>query len=194
MKTALIITGVPGTGKTTISRLLQEKLDAIHVDVTKLAISERNIKETDEKRDTLIVNMKTLGEKLFDLINKSKKPVIIDGHYSPELIQTDLVEKIFVLRRAPWLIKEVLEKRGYSKEKILENVEAEILGTCLHDALSHHPKELICEIDVTDRSSDYTAEFITSILAENKTCEVYGIDWGNNIKTFEILKELKSNI
>ncbi len=194
MKPALIITGVPGTGKTTISRLLQKKLDATHVDVTKLAISERNNQKIDEKRETLIVNMKTLSEKLIVLIEKSRKPVIIDGHYSPELIQTDLVEKIFVLRRAPWVIKEVLEKRGYSKNKILENVEAEILGTCLHDALSHHPKEVICEIDVTDRSSDYIAEFITSILAENKTCEIYEIDWGIHTKTLEILKELKISI
>lgn len=194
MKPVLIITGVPGTGKTTISRLLQEKLDATHIDVTKLAIRERDTQKTDEKRETLIVNMKTLSEKLVDLIDKSRKLVIIDGHYSPELIQTDLVEKIFVLRRAPWVIKEVLEKRGYSTTKIMENIEAEILGTCLHDALSHHPKEVICEIDVTDISSDFTAELITSILAENKICKVYEIDWGTHIKTLEILKELKCNI
>jgi adenylate kinase len=194
MKPALIITGIPGTGKTTISRLLQKKLDATHVDVSKLAISEESTKEIDERRETLIVNMKTLSEELIDLIKKSRKQVIIDGHYSPELIQTDLVEKIFVLRRAPWEIKEVLEKRGYSKTKILENVEAEILGTCLHDAISHHPKEVICEIDVTDRSSDYIAEFITLILAEKKTCKVYEVDWGIHINTLELLKELKSKV
>ena len=191
MKPALIITGVPGTGKTTISKLVQKKLDATHVDVSKLAISEDNSQEIDERRETLIANMKNLSEKLIDLIEKSRKLVIIDGHYSPELIKTDLVEKIFVLRRAPWVIKEVLEKRGYSKTKILENIEAEILGTCLHDALSHHPKEIICEIDVTDMSSDYIAELITLILAEKKTCKVYEVDWGLHINTLELLKELK---
>ena len=194
MKPALIITGVPGTGKTTISKLLQEKLNATHIDVTKLAICEKNTQKTDEKRETLIVNMKTLSEKLVFLINKSTKLVIIDGHYSPELIETDLIEKIFVLRRAPWIIKEELEKRGYPKDKILENIEAEILGTCLHDALSHHPEGIVCEVDVTNRSTYYTAEFIKSILEENKTCKVHGIDWGRHIETLEVLKELKSDI
>lgn len=194
MKPALMITGVPGTGKTTIAKLLQEKLGVIHIEVTKFAISEGEIQNTDDKRKTLIVNMKTLSAKLIEVIKESKKKAIIDSHYSPELIQTIFVEKLFVLRRAPWEIKEVLEKRGYSKDKILENIEAEILGTCLHDAFLHHPKEKICEIDNTDRSSSDTAELIVSILEKNNPCEVYEIDWGTQLKTLELLNYLKRTI
>jgi broad-specificity NMP kinase len=97
MKPALLITGVPGSGKSTISRLLAENLGAKHIEVTKFAITEKEIIDVDDKRETLIVNLESLKEKLVRTLLNSKKLTIIDSHFSPELIPTNFIEKLIVL-------------------------------------------------------------------------------------------------
>ena len=68
----ILITGVPGTGKTTISKILARKLQAHHVDVSKLVFSENFVLRKDVMRNTLIADLETLRIKLKKLMTNNK--------------------------------------------------------------------------------------------------------------------------
>jgi adenylate kinase len=184
----ILITGVPGTGKTTISKILARKLQAHHIDVSKLVFTENFVLRKDVMRNTLIADLETLKIKLKKLMTNNKK-MIIDGHYSSDLIDAKLVKYIFVFRRAPWKLKGILLKRGYSSNKIWENLEAEILGISLSDALLYHDPKKICEIDTTYESQKKIVKRIMSIISGVKPCKFGEIDWINDSETQKLLKK-----
>ena len=69
----IAVTGVPGTGKTMLSKKLTEKLGFYYLDVNKL-ISKRNLSEGyDKKRKTKIVDIGKFNALLINKINVIKK-------------------------------------------------------------------------------------------------------------------------
>ena len=129
------ITGTPGTGKTTVSRILSNKLEAHHIKLSSYSKENGYILEEDEERDTSIVDMDALGVAIQKEIT-GKKIVILDGHFGQDLLDPDDVERVFILRKQPWDLKTVLYQREYSSEKVWENLEAEIMGVITHDDIS----------------------------------------------------------
>jgi adenylate kinase len=190
MKNIIIITGTPGTGKTTISKILAGQINAKHVDISKLAQDESLIIGRDEARDTNIVDIKAIRSRITQIIKSSNIGVIIEGHYASEVTNPKYSSKVFVLRRAPWLLKDELKNRGYSNLKIKENLEAELIGICLFDALNHQSHEKICEIDTSNQHYDETVKEILDTLIEEKQCNYGKIDWMGKPEAQDLLKEL----
>jgi len=80
----IAVTGVPGTGKTMLSKKLTEKLGFYYLDVNKL-ISKRNLSEGyDKKRKSIIVDMDKLIRILIATVLISEmhnlKGIVIDSH------------------------------------------------------------------------------------------------------------------
>ena len=148
------ITGTPGTGKNTVSKLVAKKLGWEAIDLNKLAKEKNLFIGFDEKRKCDIVDIKKLNLE----IKKLKKDAIIQSHYSHEL-NSDIV---IVLRTNPAELRKRLEKRGWPKEKIEENVEAEIMEICKSDALNKTNK--VFEVDTTKRKPTECAEEATDII------------------------------
>ena len=81
MKQAIVITGTPGTGKTTLSKLLSEEGYSF-IEVGKLVKEEKLYDYFDEETDSYVVNDDLLNARLIELIaeNSSSNPLILDGH------------------------------------------------------------------------------------------------------------------
>lgn len=80
----IIVTGTPGTGKTTLAKALARKLRVPYCDVNKV-INEENLREEyDRKRQTYVVDEKKLTKVLLRKI-KEEKDLIIDSHLSHEI-------------------------------------------------------------------------------------------------------------
>ncbi len=170
------ITGTPGTGKDTISKILSKKLGFKLIDLNKLAKERGFIKGYDEKRKCDIVDIGKVNKE----IKKFRKSLIIQSHYSHELC-SDLV---IVLRTDTKELRKRLEKRKWPEEKIKENLEAEIFEICKDEALQKTKK--VFEIDTTSESSDKLADRALNIIFRE------GIEIRKNLKLPErLLKYFK---
>ena len=177
-KRVILVTGTPCVGKTSISKMLASKLDAFYINLTQLALKEKIIVGKDEERDSNIVDETSLQDRVLTLIDNCKeKDVVVDGHYAVRVVPRRLVSLVFVLRRDPVILKELMEERGYTGRKLWENLASEILDVSLFEALAVHDKENVCEIEVSSKSVKDSVSSIISILNGFGECEIGIVDW-----------------
>src|SRR5512136_2332628 len=157
----ILVTGTPCVGKTTVAKRLATDLDALYINLTELAEKENLALGRDKKRKTTIINETKMRKKLREIIGTTQKPaVIIDGHYASAVTPKTVVTKVFVLRRNPVELKQLMEKRGFKEQKLWENLASEILDVCLVEALRAYEKEKICELDITGQTIQTVVEGI----------------------------------
>jgi len=153
MRTAL--TGTPGTGKTTVSNILNERYGIRVVHLHDVIIENRYYLARDDFRDSLIVDISSL------LKHKFAEDCLIEGHLS-HYLQVDLV---IVLRANPKVLKQRLYERGYPEAKVVENYEAEISDIILIEALEMQEFDNVYEVDAT-RTSESTVESVMDIMCD----------------------------
>jgi len=161
-------------------------LDARHIELSVYAKENGLILENDAERNTQVVDMDALGHSLEELFKHSDRPIIIDGHYSHELLDVELVNFVIVLRKAPWELYDVLQNRLYSYDKLWENLEAEIMGVISVEA-QEYPKGKLHEVDTTRKSALETAEEIIGVITGEKDASFGPIDWVTYPETLRVL-------
>jgi len=162
----IAITGTPGVGKTTVSKLLAQRLGYGYVNLRDYAI-EKGIGEM--KGDELEVEVDELAYN-FERDFRGKN-VVVDGHLS-HFLNADVV---MVLRAHPGLIGERLKGRGYPKEKIGENVEAELVDVILVEALEEN--ERVIEVDTTGKTPGEVVDEILGLIEKGVKRRVGIVDW-----------------
>ena len=174
------ITGTPGTGKTSISKLLRDRGFEVF-NFNKVAIENNFLIGKDRKRDTFIVDIKKFNKYVKENYSQ-KKIIFIEGHLS-HLLKS--VDKVIVLRCHPDELRKNLSNRGWNKNKIKENLEAEILDVILCEALDLHTPRNIFEIDATGKSiKDVFSSIIEIIENKFRVIKKYNIgkiDWSEEI-------------
>ncbi len=159
----IALTGTPGTGKTTVSRLLPFRV----IDINALVKSGLNLGE-DQERGCLNADMDALARHLEELDIDSI--CILEGHFSHHFADWSIV-----LRLEPAQLRFRLESRGYSSKKIQENLEAEALDVILVEAVEMCDR--VDEIDTTDKSPTDVAELINKIIEGNLRLPPGQVDW-----------------
>lgn len=176
----IAISGTPGTGKTTVSKLLAKKLDAKLISIRNL-IENRRIKYSyDKKRETKEIDEKGLKKSIAKEIEKGRIN-IIEGHLS-HLVKVDY---IFVLRTNPQELYRRLKQKGWKEGKIKENVLAEFLDSITIEAMRLHPTKKVFEINTSRKEPKKVALLITSILNNYSLQKKYRagkIDWTERYK------------
>lgn len=147
MKIAL--TGTPGCGKSSVAEKLKERGYKV-VKVEELA---RKFDCVIDDNDEIVVDV----EKLAREFSKIDFDGIVEGHLS-HLLNPDVT---IVLRCNPLVLKKRLEERGWDVNKVLENVEAELIDLILVEALEN---ENVYEVDTTNRSVEEVANIVDRII------------------------------
>jgi adenylate kinase len=128
-----------------------------------------------------------------NVVSGSSGTLIVEGHYAVDVVSVETVRLVFVLRRDPEELRDILGKRGYGDEKIRENVAAEILDVCLYDAVDRCGVEKVCEVNVTGRTVDKVVDEIQQVLQGKKKRRIGIVDWLGKLdfegKLDEYLKE-----
>jgi adenylate kinase len=141
----IIVSGTPGTGKTTLARELAKSLDYPYLDVKKLIKSKGLSIGIDQKRKCEMVDIGKMNKLLIGEIKKAKN-LIIDSHLS-HYLPREWVDKCIITRCEIKELQSRLKKRRYTKAKIRENLDSEIFELCLNEAREAGHK--VCVFDTT---------------------------------------------
>lgn len=143
---AVLITGTPSTGKTTVAKALAEEMGCRYIDVKEI-IKEQGLSEGyDKKRKCDIVDENKLRKILDDMIEKTRECMIIDSHMSHFSTNKDTV--CVVTRCSIAELERRMKERDYDNDKIEDNKECEIMEVCENEAFELGHKLVI--VDTTN--------------------------------------------
>ncbi len=164
MKTYLI-SGIPGTGKTTITKKLHEKYGYAYLSLGDVVIKSNLYSGEDPVRDTKIVDMEKFDAFFQAFFENQKEDIILEGHYA-DLIDHSSVYIAIVFRTHPNTIETRLKPRGYSHAKITENIQAELVGdstSFMLEKVDLVKNKRVFEINTTNLSIDEIVDIIHNI-------------------------------
>lgn len=153
----IIVTGTPCAGKTTIAKDLADKLGFRFIDGNEI-INRHSLKENyDRKRQCFVVDEKKFSKVLVEEIKKFKKEkisgIVIDSHMS-HYLPANYVDLCVVAKCDLKILSHRLKKRGYSKSKIRENLDAEIFDICHIEAVENKHEVLLIDTSSSKKSAD----------------------------------------
>jgi len=183
-----VITGTPGTGKTTISAIVAKRMTAEHISVTKLVRNHHLQSRFDYKRRSRVVNLAKTRATLRKLLQDRRRVVLIDTHL-PDAVPRDMVEKVIVLRCDPRLLKSRLKAKSWTVRKVQENVLAEMLDSCLVIALGFYGAKRVVQLD-TSRSGVENVVQRTISIHSGRSIKGSKIDWIGTLERQNALPEL----
>lgn len=177
----ILITGTPGVGKTTVSSILVDKLEACPVSINELVNKKHLYTGIDEERGYKIVDLDALFNEMDTLIKKIDDPqkhVVVEGHLSHLFENSDAV---IVLRANPDVLRDRMKTRGWKAAKIRENIEAEAIDVCSYEAFEIHGDK-VNEIDTSDISPEEVVDLIVDVINGDKKFPVGNVDFLDYLK------------
>jgi adenylate kinase len=180
--TAFLVTGTPGTGKTTISRLLAKELHATYVNPEILLRREGIDYVYDRKRRTRVVSLRRLRQALGEYAARASRGMVIDSHIALETGSLPRLVRAIVLRCDPVILGRRLRRKRWSKAKIGENLLAEILDICLWDAIRSYGWSRILEIDTTGKRPPHVIQLVLTDMKKRRVRQQSKVDWLSSLK------------
>ena len=169
----ILITGVPGTGKTTLSKRLAKNLGYEHIDLNEIVKVERLWKRKEE--GVLVVDM----AKLEEIVKRRMgwKNCIVDGHLGCDMkLPVDIV---IVVRTSPAILKKRLASRRYSGRKVTTNLLCEALDYCTLKAEENYKD--VREI-VTHKTVNASLKDIEEILRNENAFKAGKVNWRQELE------------
>ena len=166
----LVITGNPGVGKHTIADLFVKQNSSYQIfDINKFAI-EKELGEQTE--DGIEIDTKKLKNEIQKL-NLEKSLIV--GHLAPYVLDESNVEFVIILRKNPYELIKIYEKRKYQNPKIKENSGSEVLGVIANDSITSFGKKKSFEVDATDKTPEIILKRIQDIMNNQESGDI--VDW-----------------
>ncbi|MFH1391399.1 MAG: AAA family ATPase [Candidatus Diapherotrites archaeon] len=153
------ITGSPGVGKTSVSKLLGQAFKAKVLNEKEFALKE-GIGEFDTTENELVVPLNKLKTKLNKFLKKEKN-IVIEGHMLCE-IKADF-DYLVLIKCDPEILEMRLEERGYKAEKIQDNVFCEGIDYCKKHSLRNYSKKKVIVVENRKSIKETTNAIILKI-------------------------------
>lgn len=151
----ILITGTPGTGKTSLTALLADTLENFTpIEIGVLIKENEWFSEYDPELETRLID-EADEDKLLDYL----EPIMVHqgnhivDYHSSELFPERWFHLVVVLKASTEVLYDRLEKRGYKEKKVSENMDAEIECVCELEAREAYKEEVLM-IRVNDTLDD----------------------------------------
>ena len=167
------LTGTPGTGKSTIGELLRSSGWTV-VELSDIVRDGKVSTSLDTERGSLEVDPEELDKAVSSTLPSGDALLI--GHLS-HLLTVDL---IIILRCRPSVLAERLRSRGWSEDKIWENMEAEACDVILGESVEMGGE--VVELDTTSLDPSQAVAAVEEILAgEREKYAIGHVDWSDEV-------------
>lgn len=175
----ILISGTPGVGKTTVSALLAERLNAYLIDINRLVDEKHLYTGIDEERGYKVVDLDALSTEMDRIIDEiDNEFIIIEGHLSHLFDKSDFV---IILRANPKVLNERMKIKGWNDQKISENIEAEAIDIISYEAYHIHG-DRANEIDTSNIKPEKVVDLIIDVIRGNKEFPVGSVDFLEYLK------------
>ncbi len=184
------LTGTPGTGKSTVSKQLVDDRYSV-LPINEIAKERKLLLDYDSDRQTYEADIDGLNKYLTRYIselnaqhNNEPAPepqdtIFLEGHLAHHL---DMPEIVIILRCHPTVLTQRLSAKGWSENKIRENLEAEAVDVILIECMNRYDEDKIFEIDTTSEKPSESVKRIVEILSgSSKQYQPGKIDWSEEI-------------
>jgi adenylate kinase len=186
----VVLTGTPGTGKTTVSERLPDEYEVVHLNA--VVDGEGLWTERDEERDSVVVDLDALREWVDERVGPpgtEEGVVVLESHLA-HLLDAD---RVVVLRCRPDALESRLLERNETAASAAEddetatsralarsareNAESEALDVILSEAVETHGLDRVYEIDTTDRAPDDVAAEVEAVVAGDREPSAGDVDF-----------------
>ena len=144
----IIVTGTPGTGKTTLASVLAKVIGADNINLTQYVSRHKLYSGIDGQRGTKIIDMAKTRTRLKKELG-AMSALVLDTHIPDEIVAKAMVRRVFVLRCHPRILEDRLRAKKWRADKVRENVLAEIVDSCLNDAVKHYGWRKVIQFDTS---------------------------------------------
>eukprot|EP01026_Neomeris_dumetosa_P060399 TRINITY_DN5695_c0_g2_i1.p3 TRINITY_DN5695_c0_g2~~TRINITY_DN5695_c0_g2_i1.p3 ORF type:complete len:206 (-),score=12.98 TRINITY_DN5695_c0_g2_i1:228-764(-) len=139
-KPNVLVTGTPGTGKSTLCQLLVQYIDLQHLNVSEIVKEGELYQGWDEEFDCSIFDEDKVCDALEDKLEQGG--YVVDFH-TCDFFPERWFDLVIVLITDNTVLYDRLEARLYSQKKIQENVECEIMQVIVSEAQDSYPEEIV---------------------------------------------------
>jgi len=172
----LLVTGVPGTGKTSIGRALASSFGCSFAESSDIARELGLVRPDPTGRHTYMLDPQAFP-RMREIIEKVlEKTCVVLATVYPEALVGEIDEYlalIVLLRVHPFVLERRLRARAWPEKKIIENLVAEATNY-YHDVLLDYKN---CTIEV-DATSGNPNDLVSTILNRVERWDVgFRIDW-----------------
>ncbi|KAG4186492.1 hypothetical protein ERO13_A08G047300v2 [Gossypium hirsutum] len=136
----ILVTGTPGTGKTTTSSALAEATNLRHINIGDL-VKEKNLHDGwDDDLQCHIINEDLVCDELEDVMEEGGN--IVDYH-GCDFFPERWFDLVVVLQTDNTVLYDRLSKRGYEGAKLSNNIECEIFQVLLEEAKESYSEDIV---------------------------------------------------
>ncbi|PHT46694.1 Adenylate kinase isoenzyme 6 -like protein [Capsicum baccatum] len=136
----ILITGTPGTGKTTTAAALAEVTELRHINVGDFANEKNLTNGWDDTFDCYYINEDLLCDELENLMEEGGN--IID-HHGCDFFPERWFDRVVVLQTDNSILYDRFTVRGYSDQKLASNTECEMFQVLLEAAKENYPEDIV---------------------------------------------------
>ncbi len=140
----VLVTGTPGTGKSTLAKRLAEEVEGLKwVNVGNFAKEKGHLGRWDEDYECHELEEDPLLDDLEEMV--AGGGLVVDHHVT-DFFPERYFDAVFVLRAENGVLHDRLSARGYPKRKLEENLQCEIFQTVLDEARESYPEQIVHEL------------------------------------------------
>ncbi|KAF8015552.1 hypothetical protein BT93_H1161 [Corymbia citriodora subsp. variegata] len=158
----ILVTGTPGTGKTTTATALAEANQLRHVGIGDLVRDKGLHDGWDDELECHVINEDLVCDELEDVMEQGGN--IVDYH-GCDFFPERWFDLVVVLQTDNSVLYDRLNKRGYTGSKLSNNIECEIFQVLLEEAKESYPQDIVLAlksdtVDDIDRNVASLTEWV----------------------------------